>query len=135
MHATDKIRSITSAARAKTNEARLDKVQSDRDTLRTENEMLRERVRDAEEDRGRWIAIMDRLAASVPEMANGATKPKRHRVRRVLFLGAAAGSAYVLGAKAGRERYERIRSWWHDLGRTTRDVASEIEDEATRATA
>lgn len=134
LQATDKIRSITNAARAKTHEARLDRAQSERDTLRTENEMLRDRIRDAEEDRGRWISVMDRLAASMPEVTNG-SKPKRHRVRRLFVLGAAAGSAYVMGAKAGRERYEQIRGWWRDLGRTGREAASEIEEEAKRATA
>lgn len=135
MQATEKIRSITNAARAKTHEARLDRAQSERDSLRTENEMLRERVRDAEEDRSRWMSVMDRLAASMPEATNGSKPPKRHRVRRLFVLGAAAGSAYVIGAKAGRERYEQIRSWWRDLGRRGQEVASEIEEEAKRATA
>src|SRR5690242_10201630 len=35
--------------------------------------------------------------------------------RRTLFLGASVGAAYVVGAKAGRGRYEEIVSWWDRL--------------------
>ena len=33
-------------------------------------------------------------------------------MRTLLVLAAAAGSAYVFGAKAGRARYEEIRERW-----------------------
>ena len=31
-----------------------------------------------------------------------------------MTLSVAAGSAYVLGAKAGRERYDQLKSWWSE---------------------
>lgn len=38
---------------------------------------------------------------------------RKKRFRRGLMLGAAAG--YVLGTKAGRERYEQLRSIWRKV--------------------
>jgi len=47
-------------------------------------------------------------------------RPKRHRVRRITALAMAAGGAYVLGAKAGPERYEQLRGKWTRIrGATT----------------
>ncbi|HEU4529121.1 MAG TPA: hypothetical protein VFT80_14470 [Actinomycetota bacterium] len=45
-------------------------------------------------------------------------KPAKVKVKRrggMLRLIVIGGTAYVLGAKAGRERYEEIRRWWSDM--------------------
>jgi hypothetical protein len=60
--------------------------------------------------------------------------------RRTLFLGASVGAAYVVGAKAGRGRYEEIVSWWDrmrgragmmqdDVQRSMSDKASDMTDQ------
>ncbi|HXF71243.1 MAG TPA: hypothetical protein VNO79_01365 [Actinomycetota bacterium] len=38
-------------------------------------------------------------------------EPRPRRGRRFLRTAVVGGAAYVLGARAGRERYERLRSW------------------------
>ena len=37
-----------------------------------------------------------------------------HWFRRIV-LGAAFTTGYVLGARAGRRRYEQIATWWHGV--------------------
>jgi vacuolar-type H+-ATPase subunit I/STV1 len=39
----------------------------------------------------------------------------QRRGTRVLRLGLATGVAYILGAKAGRRRYEQISGWWASI--------------------
>ena len=40
-----------------------------------------------------------------------------HWFRRIV-LGAAFTTGYVLGARAGRRRYEQISTWWHGVMNT-----------------
>jgi hypothetical protein len=48
------------------------------------------------------MSLLDRLDVEA--------RPKRRiGLVRVLVIG---GAAYVLGAKAGRQRYEQLRDWW-----------------------
>lgn len=47
----------------------------------------------------------------------------KKRFRRGLILG--AGIGYVLGTKAGRERYEQMRSMWRNV--TASDPAQKVE--------
>lgn len=125
MRIKERARTIKDAARLKTRAAMLERADAERSELRAENEQLRDRVRDAQAERGRWFSIMERIAEAMPDISNASSgRSPRHRVRRVLVLGAAAGSAYVLGAKAGRERYEQIRAWWRGLG--ARDGLEEV---------
>jgi hypothetical protein len=100
----------------------LDKTQRERDRLEAENEVLRGRMAHADQEREHLLHSVDELSGRRPS-----DKPRKHRLRRLMVLGAAAGSAYVFGAKAGRERYEEIRERWSALrdriGRD-RDTAS-----------
>jgi hypothetical protein len=99
----------------------LDKTERERDRLKAENEVLRGRMAHADEER-------EHLLHSVDELAGRKTsKPRKHRLRRVMVLGAAAASAYVIGAKAGRERYEEIRERWTAL----RDRVGREQDTAS----
>jgi uncharacterized protein (UPF0333 family) len=45
----------------------------------------------------------------------GLDPPDHHRLRRLVVLTAASAGAYVMCAKAGRERYEQIRDRWSQL--------------------
>lgn len=55
------------------------------------------------------------------------------RFRLGLLLGLAIG--YVLGARAGRERYVQIESWMRDLKRSdpAQQISGELRDAASRA--
>jgi prefoldin subunit 5 len=70
------------------------------------------------------------------------TRPRKHRIRRLTTLAVAAGGAYVLGAKAGRERYEQLRQKWSSMRGATTDgfetassAVSKAADTATGAVA
>jgi len=52
---------------------------------------------------------------------------KTHRIRRLATLGVAAGGAYIAGTKAGRERYEQLRSWF-----SRQDLPNAYEPDAIR---
>jgi hypothetical protein len=56
------------------------------------------------------------------------------RFRLGLLIGLAAG--YVLGARAGRQRYEQIMSTWRGVRRSepAQQLTSEVRQVATRAT-
>jgi hypothetical protein len=55
------------------------------------------------------------------------------RVRLGLFIGLAIG--YVLGAKAGRERYEQIRGLWGSVSGSVpaQQLSAEVREAAHRA--
>jgi hypothetical protein len=55
------------------------------------------------------------------------------RFRLGLFLGLAIG--YVLGAKAGKQRYEQIMSLWGTISRSepAQQIGAEVRDVAGRA--
>lgn len=57
------------------------------------------------------------------------SRKKKSRFRLGMLLGSAVG--YVLGAKAGRARYEQIQSWARRLGRS--EPAQQLSDEARMA--
>ena len=78
----------------------------DIERLKVQNEALREEL---DRDRNRLSELLDTLGE--------ATSPgiKKHRIRRLITLTSAAGAAYVIGAKAGRQRYDQIRSWFNDM--------------------
>jgi hypothetical protein len=55
------------------------------------------------------------------------------RFRLGLFLGLAIG--YILGAKAGKQRYEQIMSMWGTISRSepAQQIGAEVRDVAARA--
>jgi hypothetical protein len=125
MQLQERVRSARDDAKIRMRDARLEKVDRDRGRLKTENEILKARLEGTTEERARWMEAIDELT-SRPEVT---VKTKKHRLRRLFVLGAAAGSAYVVGAKAGRERYEQLRSWFAGM-RNRGDDASWASDSA-----
>lgn len=128
MNVKDKAGKVTQAAKARVNEARLE-------TATDRSERLRQKNRELGAELDRSKAEQERLVDALEKMSEpGGSK---HRIRRFFVLSAAAGTAYVVGAKAGRERYEQIRRWWDDMrGRPTfqawqdqaRETASRASD-------
>lgn len=54
----------------------------------------------------------DELDTILDALKGVALNGKRHRFRRLTAIAVAAGGAYVMGAKAGRERFDQISGWW-----------------------
>jgi hypothetical protein len=100
----DRATALTESAKQRLAERHAEALERENDRLKVENSSLREQT---DQDRDRIERILD----SLDEVT---TAPKRHRLRRLMTLSIAAGGAYVMGAKAGRERYEQIRNWWAD---------------------
>ena len=80
---------------------------------------------DKEQDR-----VIEALVDAVEKVGKGG-KPKRRR-GTFLWLVGAAGVAYVLGAKAGRERYEQIMAKLRGMrSSATRDLTDTGTDPIT----
>ena len=75
------------------------------DKLSKENDKLREAVGDLRQD-------LDEAQGRSKETL--AALSKTHRPGRIKWL-VLAGGAYVLGAKAGRARYEQLKGWARSL--------------------
>jgi uncharacterized protein DUF2267 len=65
-------------------------------------------------------ATLDALASLLPADVGSHLAPrrwggKRRGRRRTLIMGMAFGTGYVLGTRAGRERYHQIVASWHRL--------------------
>jgi len=85
-------------ARARSAQTRMDKLGRENAQLRSEVELLRD---DLDHERDALDGAMKRLAAG---SKRGARRAKPKLLRTILI----AGGAYVLGARAGRERYDQI---------------------------
>jgi hypothetical protein len=88
-------------------EERNDRMERDIERLRVENQTLKEEI---DRDRDRLSKVLGSLESTT---AKAGSKP--HRIRRLITLTATAGGAYVVGTRAGRERYEQIRQWWSQM--------------------
>ncbi len=74
--------------------------------------------------------------ASEAQMLKALKGRGKKRGRGVLRLSLAAGVAYLLGAKAGRSRYEQIRGWWISIrNRSQSTPAGRKAQELARAAA
>jgi hypothetical protein len=74
-----------------------------RDRLRIENRALQEENRRERVELDRALDALERLTGK---------GERRRPLGRVAVIAVAAGAAYVLGAKAGRERFDQISAWW-----------------------
>ncbi|HZD17082.1 MAG TPA: hypothetical protein VE669_02960 [Actinomycetota bacterium] len=119
------MRGIKEEAKVRALDARIDRSDRERQRLRAENEALRDRLQAADEERGRWLETIEGLSR------RDSRRGRPHRVRRSVVLLGTAGSAYVMGTKAGRTRYEQIRSWWRDL--RSRASSGEVEPSSSVA--
>jgi G3E family GTPase len=98
----DRASAITETAKHRLAERHAESLERENERLKVENSALREQT-DLEQER------LERILDSLEDVS---AKPKKHRIRRLMTLSVAAGGAYVMGAKAGRERYEQIKTWW-----------------------
>ena len=96
----DKVSDLGDRARERMMESRLDKFDRENDRLRSEVKLLRD---DLQEERGSLERALDAL--NKRETVTVKTKPRRGRLLRTVVVG---GGAYLLGTRAGRERYDQI---------------------------
>ena len=97
----DKVSDLGDRARERKLESRLDKFDRENDRLKSEVKLLREDLR---EERGALERALDALNGR--DTVTVKTKPRRTgRAIRAVAIGA---GAYLLGTRAGRERYDMI---------------------------
>ena len=117
-----KMRSMSHEVKDRVTDARMDNLTREKDELKLENELLREELDGDRKTRDRMMSLLDRLDVEA--------RPKRRiGLFRVLVIGAAA---YVLGAKAGRERYEQLRAWWQQAKSRTTEATQSLSNGSTR---
>jgi hypothetical protein len=95
------------------------RLETKRDTLDRDNERLRTELRITREELDRERGARDDLMGALKK-GEGTVKADKVKVKtkkrggflRLLIVG---GGAYVLGTRAGRERYEQIKTWASDM--------------------
>ncbi|MDP9331130.1 MAG: hypothetical protein M3P11_10900 [Actinomycetota bacterium] len=107
MDIKDRAMALTEGTKHRWIEDRNDRIERDNERLRIENQALKGEM---DRDRDRLSTLLDSL-----ESTSTAAGSKSHRLRALFTLTAAAAGAYVMGAKAGRERYEQIRDRWSQM--------------------
>ncbi|HEX6130488.1 MAG TPA: hypothetical protein VF044_02100 [Actinomycetota bacterium] len=106
MKITDRIGDVTEKMQARRLEMKSETLDRENERLRAEMRAVREEL---EQERETRTELLDTLRS----MPKGKVKvKKRGGMLRMLVVG---GGAYVLGTRAGRERYEQIRSWASDM--------------------
>lgn len=89
------------------------RLRSRNEDLDQENRTMRTRMRALQDELEREREARSEILRAMQSMKPEAIKVKRRGgLVRLLVVG---GTAYVIGAKAGRERYEEIRRWWERL--------------------
>jgi hypothetical protein len=101
---TDRITDVAERIRDRRAAARLENTEHENDVLRTELRALRA---DASRQRAEREELMDVLKDGGAVRTNGSSR--RGGLLRLLIIG---GGAYVLGTRAGRERYDQITDWF-----------------------
>jgi hypothetical protein len=119
---TERVSHLGDRARERMTHARLEKLDRDNDRLRGEVSLLRD---DLHEERD---ALREALKALGEDRVTVRSSRRPHVVRTLLV----AGTAYVLGTKAGRERYEwivgRVRAMRDTMRGSTADAAERWDE-------
>ena len=111
-------------ARERMNETRLDKMDRENDRLKHEVRLLRE---DLHEERGSLTRALDALARDEHVTVETKMPKRRGRIIRTLVIG---GGAYVLGTRAGRERYDQIMGKLREMKSSVQDRQGSSGDQA-----
>ena len=98
----DRVTEIGDRARERKTERRLDTMDRENDRLKQEVRMLRD---DLQEERGSLQRALDALRRDEHVTVQTNAPKRRGRILRLIAVG---GGAYLLGARAGRERYDQI---------------------------
>lgn len=124
---TGMIDGLAERMRSRVTQTRVGSLDRANSRLRGENTLLRSEL---DHERSEREELRDVLRARPKSVTVKAGRP----VLRIAVVGAAA---YILGARAGHERYEQILGWTRSLrdraGRNTTELASGIEAKVDEA--
>jgi hypothetical protein len=109
---TDTVDRLGARAKERIASSRMDKLDRDNERLRAQVDVLRDGL---DEERA---TLKDAIKSLSSRSKVPATTTRSPRVIRTLII---AGGAYLLGSKAGRERYEEIVARMRSLTATIRD--------------
>jgi hypothetical protein len=115
---TERVTQLGDRARERMTHARLEKLDRDNDRLRGEVSLLRD---DLQEERD---ALREALKALGEERVTVRPDRRPHVVRTILV----AGTAYLFGTRAGRERYEWIVGRVRAMRDSVRGSAEDIPE-------
>jgi predicted RNase H-like nuclease (RuvC/YqgF family) len=122
----DSTQSMTGRVKERWGAARINSLDRQNMRLRDEVSHLKTRL---EDERSETEDLKDALRSS-PKVVK---VKKRGGFLRVVVIG---GAAYVLGTRAGRERYEQLVDWARSMRskmeRNADEVASDVEDTASQ---
>jgi hypothetical protein len=114
------------------------RLESKRDSLDRDNERLRTELRSTRHELARERTARDELFDALKRNADGTTTKADTKVKtkrrggflRLLIVG---GGAYVLGTRAGRERYDQLKGWASGMKDRVRTDAATEDDWTTMA--
>jgi septal ring factor EnvC (AmiA/AmiB activator) len=115
---TERVSDLGDRARDRITESRLDKFDRENDRLKHEVRMLREDLR---EERGSLERALDALKRDEHVTVHTKVPKRRGRLLRTIVIG---GTAYLLGTRAGRERYDQIVEKVRGLSASARNRAT-----------
>jgi hypothetical protein len=120
---TDRLGDIGDKFRERRTSSKLEHLDEENQRLRTELRSMRSILDHERADREE---ILDALKGKPKTVV----KKKRGGLVRMAVIG---GGAYVLGSRAGRERYEQIVSWAKEMKERGRDVTGDLKSDAMTA--
>lgn len=115
-----KAAALTDQWRATHNVKRVERLDEENDRLRTELRMTKSQL---ERERDRQQDVLDALNRA-SERKTKVTAKSRGGVLRLVIVG---GTAYIFGTKAGRDRYEQIRTWSSSMKDRLTDPLSRVD--------
>lgn len=121
---TDRLGDIGGKLRERRTTSKLEHLDEENQRLRTELRSMRSSL---DRERADREEILDALKGKPKTVV----KKKRGGLVRLAVIG---GGAYVLGSRAGRERYEQIVSWAKQMKDRGREVADDLTSDAVAAT-
>jgi hypothetical protein len=124
---TERIGDISNRAQSRLMESRLDKTERENDRLKREVHLLRD---DIQEERSALQRALDALKRDDPVVIQADDPTRGGRLIGTIIV---IGGAYLLGARAGRERYNDIVERAGRMKETIRERA--IEEMGHRKTA
>lgn len=126
MRITDRIGDVTERLEMRRLETKTDKLDRENDRLRGELRLTREELAAERDSRGEFLN-------TIKSMPKATTKVKVKKKPGLLRLAVVGGGAYVLGTRAGRERYDQLKSWASDARNRVQGGSNGDEAEAWHA--
>jgi hypothetical protein len=83
----------------------LDKVSQEKDELKHENRILRDEVERGQDERDRLVDLVSKMERALEKKGT-----KKHRGRKMAFLGLGGLAAWAFGTQSGREQVNRAKA-------------------------